>query len=80
MGFHDVAVFDLTRALGTPRVLVAPRGWTCKRQVPGSHQEVLSSSGLALCVQVTGRGYPGGPAVMVGEVLSDQVDEGYLAG
>ena len=32
--------FDLTKGTSTPRVLLAPRGWTRKRQVPGSHQEV----------------------------------------
>src|SRR5215469_16481753 len=40
-GQRRVAAFDLTKARSTPRVLVAPRGWTRERQVPGSHQEVL---------------------------------------
>jgi hypothetical protein len=41
LGLRRVAAFDLTKARSTPRVLLAPRGWTRKRQVPGSHQEVL---------------------------------------
>ncbi len=42
LGQRPVSRFDLTKARSTPRVHLAPRGWTRKRQVPGSHQEASS--------------------------------------
>ena len=39
--------FDLTKASGTLRVLLAPRGWPCERSGPGEPSGSPSSSGLS---------------------------------